>query len=318
MTPPTFSIVVETDNLEMATLGDLRACLDSLAAQRPVLDGARGVFLVDAGQVPEAVAQTLRRDYPWLTVAEAPPRTPYVGLKAAGAAGSDSELIVLCDADMRYEPGWLEAMLAPFAGRPEVQVVAGETSTPLGGPYDLAVALTFIFPRFTGERALAPSPMYWANNVALRRAVVESCPIPDPAALYRGQNILHTLSLAGRGVEVWRQPRARARHLVLPPGRILQRYRMLGRDGARIGRLTREASGRAFLPTMAPDRIGGRRPVRKLAGRLLQVAREAPRHLLWLPLALPWVALFAALYLWGWMEGGTDAAVAEGAPGQAH
>src|SRR5262249_44710872 len=86
VTTPPFSIVIETDNLALATLGDLRACLDSLAAQRPTLDTAAGVFLVDAGQVPEAVASTLGRDYPWLTLASARPETLYVGLKEAGAA----------------------------------------------------------------------------------------------------------------------------------------------------------------------------------------------------------------------------------------
>lgn len=313
---PTFSIIVETDNLELAALDDLRACLDSLAGQHPALGRAEGVFLVDAGQVPKDVADELGRDYPWLTVVAAAPATLYVGLKAAGVTAAQSEVVILCDADVRYEPGWLEALLAPFAGRPEVEVVGGETSTPIGGPYSLAFALTFIFPRFTGERAPAVSPVYWANNVAMRRRVVEACPIPDPAALYRGQNILHSLALARRGVTIWRQPLARARHLVLAPRTILRRYLTLGEDAASIARLTREASGSPFLVTVAPDRNGDGR-LRKLMGRLGQVARAQPLALFWLPLALPWMAVLGTCYLAGWMRRGAGRAVLDSQPGQA-
>lgn len=295
---PTFSIVIETDNLYMADLAALRDCLDSLGRQGSAFTRAKGVFLVDGGELADENFAPLRRDYPWLTVVRVEPKTSYVGLKARGASLSDSDLIIFCDADLRYEGGWLDALLAGFAERPDAQIVAGETTTPIGGPYSLAFALTFNFPRYTGETQLAPSSTYWANNVAMRRALVESLPIPDPTALYRGQNIVHSLTLVERGITIWRQPRARAEHIVIAPSAIRERYLTLGRDAAGVRGLTGGGSGRPYLAAMAPDRDGGN-PLRKIAGRLRQVAREKPFHLAMLPLAAPIIGLFGMWYLAG-------------------
>ncbi len=295
---PTFSIVIETDNLHLADLAALRDCLDSLARQGPTLTRAKGVFLVDGGELADESFAPLRRDYPWLTVVRVKLKTSYVGLKAHGASLSDSDIIIFCDSDLRYEAGWLDALLEGFAERPDAQIVAGETTTPISGPYSLAFALTFNFPRYTGETRLTPSPTYWANNVAMRRALVESLPIPDPAALYRGQNIVHALALVQSGVTIWRQPRARAEHIVIAPAEIRGRYLTLGRDAAGVRGLTSGGSGRPYLAAMAPDRSGGN-PLRRIGGRLRQVAREKPVHLAMLPLAAPIVGLFGIWYLAG-------------------
>ena len=302
--PPSFSVVVETDNVELDDLDALRQCLDSLGGQQPALGRADGVFLVDGGKLPEGLVESLRRAYPWLTVTRAGGGPRYIGQKARGADLSDSEVIVFCDADIRYENGWLEALLAPFAERPEVEIVGGETTTPIHGPYSLAVALTFVFPRFSGEQDLVPSPTYWANNVAIRRGVLADAPIPDPDALYRGQNILHSLDLLRSGRTIWRQPRARAQHIVLAPQTIARRYVTLGRDSRSVARLTSEVSGRPYLAAMAPDESGDHR-LRKLAGRARQVTRSSPRDLAWLPLALPVVGLLGLCYLAGRLSGGS-------------
>jgi hypothetical protein len=299
---PSFSVVVETDNVELDELDALTACLDSIGRQQPLLARADGVLLVDGGKLPATLVETLRATYPWLTIAPTAPAALYIAHKAAGAAHSASEVVVFCDSDIRYEAGWLEALLTPFDGRPDVEIVGGETTTPIGGPFSLAIALTFVFPRFTGESELAPSPTYWANNVAIRRTVLERSPIPDPAVLYRGQNILHSLDLTRSGKTIWRQPRARAQHVVLRPGAVAGRYLALGRDSLSVARLTRAASGATYLAAMAPDVSGGRR-LRKLAGRIRQVARSAPRDLAWLPLALPMVGLLGLCYLAGRLSG---------------
>lgn len=301
---PTFSVVIETDNVELDELDSLRECLDSLGRQGPALERAKGVFLVDSGKLPGELIARLRGSYPWLTIARAEREMLYIGQKATGAGLSDSEVVVFCDADMRYEPGWLEALLSPFSERPDVDIVAGETTTPIRGPYSLAIALTFVFPRFSGESELAPSPTYWANNVAIRRGILESSPIPDPAVLYRGQNLLHSLALGRSGKTIWRQPRARAQHIVLAPKAIARRYLTLGRDSLSVARLTREVAGASYLAAMAPDESGGNR-LRKLTGRAVQVTRSAPHDMAWLPLAAPLVGLLALCYLWGRLSGGS-------------
>jgi hypothetical protein len=232
-----------------------------------------------------------------LDVLRADAGTPYIALKKRGAALSRSEVLVFCDSDVRYEPGWLEALLSPFRD-PAVRVVAGETTSPISGPYSLAFALTFHFPRPSGERALAPSPIYWANNFAARRELLEQIPLSDPGELYRGQNLIHGLALARGGQTVWRQPAARASHAVPPPGRILQRYFTLGRDSVHVARLARDGDGPPFLEVMAPDRKSGGR-LGRILGRIRQLASREPARLLLLPPALPIIAAFGVCYFLG-------------------
>jgi hypothetical protein len=218
-------------------------------------------------------------------------------MKVRAAGRATSEILVLCDSDCRYEPGWLKAMLAPFRDRPETQIVAGETSTPIRGPYELAIASMFIFPRFTGERGLADSPIYWANNVAMRRELLGRLPIPDAKQLYRGQNILHSMGVAALGHTIWRQPLARAWHLPPSPAEMRHRFTRLGRDSIHVMRLAREAPG-PYRGEMAPDRIGGTR-LQKFARRVRSVFAENPRYLLHLPAAVPIMAILAACFYGG-------------------
>jgi hypothetical protein len=303
---PSFSIVIETDNTEVSGIDDLGTCLDSLALQQPLLSSARGIFLVNSGTLPPSAGGELARRYPWLTLVRAPSDTRYIGMKLKGAELTDSEVIVFFDGDLRCEPGWLEALLDVFSTHKDAQIVAGETSTPIRGPYGLAVALTFVFPRFTGEVELAPSPTYWANNVAVRRSLLERLTIPDSHPLYRGQNLLHSLALQREKLCIWRQPRARAWHDVLPPSDIVWRYLVLGRDASYVNRLTREGSGRPYLAAMAPD-LGGGNPIRKLLGRVRQVVRANPLNAMMLPLALPIAGALGLCYLVGRARAGAVA-----------
>jgi hypothetical protein len=157
-------------------------------------------------------------------------------------------------------------MLAPFRERDDVHIVAGETTTPIRGPYGLAMALTFVFPRFSRDRALVPSRTYWANNVAVRRRLLEQVPIPDQFPVFRGQNIIHSARLAELGHIIWRNPGARVLH-VLPTRRELpRRFFQLGQDNVNIPRFARSASGHSYRGDMAPDRIEGGR-VKKLLAR---------------------------------------------------
>ncbi len=299
--PPTFSVVIETDNVQPGEFSALRECLEHLSLQ-PAIGRARGVFLVDAGRMPNDVIEALRGRHPWLSVSRAKRETLYMSQKAWGAALSDSEVIVFCDADIRPEPAWLDGLLSPFCERPDVDIVAGETTTPIRGPYGLAIALTYMFPRFSGESDLSASPRYWLNNVAMRRSIIESTPIPDPPFLYRGHCTLHSLALSRSARTIWRQPRARAQHMLPSPKAALRRYLALGRDSLSLAQLTRDIEGNSYFPAMAPDESGDRL-FRKFAGRLRQVARSAPLELAWLPLALPVVGLLGSCYLAGRFAG---------------
>lgn len=295
---PAFSIVVETDNLAAVDVEELRACLDSLNEQGDILRKADGIFVADGGTAPEQLLGELARRYPWLTVLRADAGASYVELKLTGALQTPSEVVVFCDGDVRYESGWLAALLAGFEERPDADMIAGETTTPITGPYSLAFGLSFNFPRLSGERHVLPSTTYWANNVAVRRTTLERIPLPDPSELFRGQNLVHTRRILAAAGVILRQPRARAWHAVLPPGGIIPRYYKLGRDAAAIRAITSRESGQPYLGAMAPDRPGTGMAGR-LWDRLRQIGTTQPLALLWLPLALPFLVAMGAAYAWG-------------------
>lgn len=307
---PTFSIVIETDNLAVVDFDELLACLESLANQGEILSQADGVFVADGGVAPDRILDELGAHYPWLTIVHADAGASYIELKLLGALKTDSEVIVFCDGDVRYEPGWLAALLDGFRQRPDANLIAGETTTPITGPYSLAFALTFNFPRLTGESVLAPTSTYWANNVAARRGTLARIPLPDPAQLYRGQNLVHMARILRESGVILRQPRARGWHAVVPPSEIIRRYYLLGRDAASIRAITAREYGRPYLGAMSPDR-SGHGIFGRVAGRLRQIARTQPASLLLLPLALPFLCVMGATYLAGrasgawWQDRGT-------------
>jgi hypothetical protein len=295
---PSFSIVIETDNLALVDLGELYSCLDSIVDQGDLIKQAVGVFVADGGVVPENILSGLRSRYPWLTVVHAEAGASYIELKLAGALKAGSEVIVFCDGDVHYEKGWLAALLDGFRSHPDADMIAGETTTLISGPYSLAFALTFNFPRLSQESDLAPSTIYWANNVAVKRELLLRIPLPDPAELYRGQNLVHTAQILRNSGKILRQPKAKSWHAVLPPSEIVQRYFRLGRDAAMVRTLTARESGSAHLGAMAPDRHGGG-VFSRITGRFGQIARSQPWSLLHLPLAAPVVVLMGVAYLAG-------------------
>ncbi|MEB3307575.1 MAG: glycosyltransferase [Cyanobacteriota bacterium] len=300
-TCPSFSIVIETDNLAIVDLRELFRCLDSIASQGDILKLADGVFVADGGIVPESVLVELQRRYPWITIVHAANGTSYINLKLAGASETGSELIVFCDGDISYEAGWLEALLDGFRKRPDADLIAGETTTPITGPYSLAFAITFNFPRLTGESALAPSTTYWANNLAARRETLVRVPLPDPSELYRGQNLVHTARMLRHAAVILRQPMARGWHAVIAPSEIIQRYYMLGKDAASVRAITRLEGGSPHLGAMAPDKPG-HGVVGRIVGRLQQIARTQPKALIYLPLSIPVLCVMGLAYMTGRMR----------------
>jgi hypothetical protein len=297
-TLPSFSIVIETDNLALVNLDELYSCLDSFVDQGDLIKKAVGVFVADGGVVPEKILCGLRSRYPWITVVHADAGASYIELKLAGALETGSDVIVFCDGDVHYEKGWLAALLDGFRSRPDADMIAGETTTPISGPYSLAFALTFNFPRLSQENDLALSTTYWANNVAVKRDLLLRIPLPDPTELYRGQNLVHTAQILRNSGKILRQPKAKGWHAVLPPPEIVQRYFRLGRDAATVRTLTARESGSAHLGAMTPDHHGGG-VFSRITGRFRQIARSQPWSLLYLPLAAPVVVVMGLAYLAG-------------------
>jgi len=293
---PSFSIVVETSNLRLARVERLRRALASIAAQEPSPGEAEQVVLLEDGGLPADLLAELRATHPWLETRRIPGGLGYGDQKAIATELSPSDIVVVADPDCAYEPGWLGALLDAFAADPSAGAVAGETTIAVTGPFTLATALFYFFPRFSGETEVSPARGFYLNNVAFRRAIVREHPIPVGLPVRGGQNVIYSRLLEAAGVGIRRQPRARAFHA--PPEDLAMAIRILfwtGRDTVRFDRLAppRERFSGDYEPYGAPrGRLG------KIAGRLRDLARQEPTRLVWLPLALPiagvaWASFFA-------------------------
>jgi hypothetical protein len=63
--PLTFSILLETANLSVRALPNLRECLQTLDEQDISPRRANEVLLLDSGQIPHAMLDQLTRAFPW-------------------------------------------------------------------------------------------------------------------------------------------------------------------------------------------------------------------------------------------------------------
>jgi len=296
---PSFSIVIETANLATADPRRLMASLDSIASQNPSPALAREVILLDGGEAPRELLDNLQIRYPWLSVHRVPAGTDYGDQKALAVSLGSGQIIVFADSDCLYEPGWLTSFLEGFATRADVKVLAGETAVAIAGPFTLAMALVFFFPRFSYQAEIAPARGFYGNNVAFRRDLFSVCPFPSGLPIYRGQNVIYSRMLRRAGVPIWRQPGARSVHS--PPEGVraaILRFFLTGRDTPRLARLLPTGADAPFQGDYEPyDRQGGR--VRKVLERVRNIRRQQPLRLLLLPLAFPIAASCVASFFAG-------------------
>jgi glycosyltransferase involved in cell wall biosynthesis len=274
---PSFSIVVETENLALEGSDAIVRCLDSLRHQSVDIAEANEVIVTNSGDVPPELAFRLKSDLELLEFRQLPEDTGYFEAKMLGAAEATGDVLVFCDSDVEYEPDWLRAMLTSITGDEDVQIVGGETAYEITGPYSLAMALAFQFPPFSGRRRIWKSRGYAANSIALRRDLLKSHPFPTEAGLRHGNCRMHANRLIRAGIPIWRQPAARAAHRLLSPSRFFRRF-FLGGHHAWVVHLSDS------------DRSAGTSPASRLAGHLVAAAGICAR-----PVILPFHRLPAAL-----------------------
>jgi glycosyltransferase involved in cell wall biosynthesis len=301
--PVSFSIIIETENLASADLPGLYRSLNALKGQTLSPQQANEVLMVETGDVPAEILETIRQRYPWVKSQRIDAGLEYYQAKMRGIELTTGDVVVLCDSDCVYDSNWLAAMLTPFA-QAEIKMVAGETSLDIKGAYGLAMALTYIFPRYSqhagtasSENRLQPTGSYFCNNVAFKRDLIAQFPIPGDLPLYRGNCVIHAHRLAAQQQSIWQQPEARALHA--PPNGLahfVSRFLMLGYDALCISRFAADPTAQ-----ISPDQPAPLRPLRDfaVAGMLLAnkiktfiqrmglVLREDLRYALYLPLAVP-------------------------------
>ena len=297
---PSFSIVLETENLANADLKGLSQSLASLAHQDISPTHANEVWLIDSGNAPANLLEQLCEQYPWIKVHQVPLGTGYYKAKMLGAQLSTGEIVVYFDSDCSYETNWLRNILMPFTQGDEVQLVAGETMTRGLGVYGTAMVLAYIFPPYSGEQSLTPTSQYFLNNVAFRREFLLKHPIPIELPLYRGNCVIHAHELCQQGYTLWRQPKARAMHA--PPSSLSHwfwRFLLIGHDYYWQNILLVQANPTQgkYQDSMAgmKDKLG------ILCDRVGKMLSHEPRHLIYLPLALSVALITVALVAVGYL-----------------
>jgi len=288
---PSFSIVLETENLVNADLKGLSQSLASLAQQDVSPTHANEVWLIDSGDAPANLLEQLCEKYPWIKVHQVPPGTGYYKAKMLGAELSSGEIVVYFDSDCSYETNWLRNILMPFTDKDQVQLVAGETMTRGLGIYGTAMVIAYIFPPFSGEKTLTPTSQYCLNNVAFRRQFLLKHPIPIQLPLYRGNCAIHAYELCQEGYTIWRQPQARVTHA--PPSGLSHffwRFLLIGHDYYWQNTLLAQANSDqdGYRDSLA----GLKAKMKVFIDRFGKMVQHEPRHLVYIPLALP-VALSA-------------------------
>ncbi|MFQ4140944.1 glycosyltransferase family A protein [Chlorogloeopsis sp. ULAP02] len=227
---PSFSIVFETENLASVELDNIYRSLASIAAQDISPEQANEFLIIDGGYAPQEVIDKICSKYPWISVQKAP-GLGYYEAKMLGATLATGDIIVYCDSDCVYVSNWLRNILTTFLQSSDINVVAGETSTPVRNAYELAIAIHYFFPRFSDQQEPYISDYYFLNAVAFRRDFILQYPIPTNLPLYRGNCDIHCYyfhSLLGN--KIWKHPKAQATHEPPTLSFCIWRYLLMGRD----------------------------------------------------------------------------------------
>ncbi|MGB8275313.1 MAG: glycosyltransferase [Alphaproteobacteria bacterium] len=308
---PSFSMVLETVNLELADLESVRRSLHSVAAQDLSPATANEVVMVESGELPEGTLSKLAADYPWLCIVKAPPDSGYEEAKIAGVSRTSGDVVVFFDSDCVYEAGWLRGLIEGLGERPDIDVLGGETMIRTDSAWALASAVLFSFEFYSGREAVYDAERFHFNNVAFRRAVLNDAPPPVRLPVFRVPTTFYAALLRQRGFRIGRQPKSRARHQ--PPNGLAHffwRFLIFGLDGVNALRLPwpDRAAGPRNRPASRTYLLGrfaaiGAGHTAKVGRRLFWLAREAPGRLLYFPLALPLILGGGMLMVAGFLSG---------------
>lgn len=174
------------------------------------------VYLHDAARVDSAAVRALIDAHaPRLgELAEvevvAVPSGDYFGLKHAGVMRASTELVVIADCDTLAQPGWLRAMIEPFAAE-DVAAVTGFSSVHVCGFLSRVMALGWIFRLPSEASASGPRNAVHANNLAVRASHYRAHPLRAARGSKKGgMDFLREVEACG--LRWLRAPDARLEH----------------------------------------------------------------------------------------------------------
>jgi len=213
-----FSIVLETENLGMAGLEDLKDTVASLEAQTFDFRKAHEIIIVAAGHVSPETSALIKSMYPWLTIHHVDRKLNYVEAKQIGASVATGDVIIYIDSDVVYESTWLENMLSGFDIAPGTSIVAGDTLIRGTSVYATAIQLGWMMDAQRARPHIYQTNHMYLNNFAIKREVMLRAPVFLNLPIYRATTVETLRQLKYMGYCVMRVPNARGFHL--PPGNI--------------------------------------------------------------------------------------------------
>lgn len=241
---PTFSLVIEWENVKLSDVDRARRMLSALEGQlqelKPrFLETPEVWFLHDRHEIDvKMLTEMVGEAFPDPTLAvlhfEPTDDADYYEQKNLGASLAKGEVVVFLDSDVIPEPGWLEGLLESFADT-AVEVVGGNTSIELDRFVSRAFALFWFFPLRRSRSGLRPSNHFFANNVAFRRALICSKPFPRLPVL-RGSCTILAQELLSEGHSIRMNESCRVTH---PPpngySHVFRRAMAQGHDDLVLG-----------------------------------------------------------------------------------
>jgi glycosyltransferase involved in cell wall biosynthesis len=222
---PSFSIVLETENLGMAEVDDLMQSLDSLKRQTLPLEKANEVIVIIGSHVTKNTQAKLKKEYPWLKLHVSKTELEYTRAKMEGARVATGDIVVYADSDVTYETTWLKNLLTVFTEHSDATVACGETRIKITSNYTMSLALTWMLNRTATISKTIKTHTFSLNNFAIKRNIVNKNTFPS-LTLYRGKITFWRDHLASLGYVFYKAPGAQGHHT--PPGTFKDWwYRML-------------------------------------------------------------------------------------------
>jgi hypothetical protein len=218
---PFVSVVIEWENARLSDLGRAERMLAQLGRQMAETARKRGLtaellVLYDSDAVDPDVPRTAiaaqidASVWPGSIRIVPAPGQRYYEQKNKGATLASGAVVIFLDSDVVPDEGWLEGLLAALDD-PDVGIVGGETYHATDTFHDKLFAAFWTFPTRRPSRGLYRHKHFYANNLAVRRALILAHPFPDAPA-YRGQCAALAKSLMRRGIAIYRQSASTVSH----------------------------------------------------------------------------------------------------------
>lgn len=239
---PSFSIILETENLAINNPEKLISCIQTLKSQSISPAFANEILVVQSGDIPESLLIKLKEQFPWAQIVNADENTRYYEAKMEYVKAVTGDVVVFCDSDCVYVTDWLESMLTPF-GDDKVNIVTGETFIPATSLYTFSVTLSWFLPPPSNKKELYVTTGYAANNVAFRRQFILEHPVPCDLDISRGNCAIHARAVRKLGYKIWKHPKARAIHPYPRASQYLLRFYLMGHNklmGYRLAETNKE------------------------------------------------------------------------------